>query len=98
MKDPDKTIEELERKLRIFCNPTERNANKMAREVVRTLTRFLNNDGKLPQGLLLSIGVNLVDHVASGEQMANDIQELYELIEKSSSDISSEDTVKSVDE
>lgn len=98
MEESNKIIEELERKIRSLSNPVEQNANKMAKEVVQALIAFLNGDGKLPEGLVLSIGMKLMQHVASGEQIAQDIQHLYDLLEKASPDVSSEDTVESVGE
>ena len=96
MEEP-KTIEELERKIRQLSNPVEQDANKMAREVVRALILFLNGNGKLPERLVLSIGMKLMQHVASGEQIAQDIQRLYDLLEEASPNVSNEDTVESVD-
>ena len=96
MEEP-KTIEELERKIRRLSNPVEQDANKMAREVVRALIAFLSGDGKLPERLVLSIGMKLMQHVASGEQIAQDIQRLYDLLEEASPNVSNEDTVESVD-
>lgn len=98
MEESHKTIEELERKIRRLSSPVEQNANKMAREVVQALIAFLNGGGELPQGLLLSMGTKLIDHLADGEQMARDIQILYNLIEKALANISMEETLKSVDQ
>jgi len=95
--EESKTIEELELELRLIRNPVEQNANKMAREMVKALISFLNGGGELPQGLLLSMGSRIIDHMANGEQMARDIQMLYDQIEERLANISMEETLKSVD-
>jgi fumarylacetoacetate (FAA) hydrolase family protein len=97
MEESDKTIEELEREIRRLSSPVEQNANKISREVVRVLIAFLKREERLPEGLILSIGAVLVRHVASAEQISKDIQELFDLVDQASSDISTEDTIKSVD-
>lgn len=95
MEDTKNLVEELELKLRLLTNPVEQNANKAAREIVRTLSFFLRDGGSLPDELLISIGSSLVSRIADGEQMSNDIRFLYDLIEEAAAAISSEDTIKS---
>ena len=87
-------IEELELKIRRLSSPVEQNANRAARKVVLALVAFLRNGGELPEGLILSVGAALVPHVANGEQMANDIQSLFQLLDKASATVSADDTVK----